>query len=60
MQICKLIKVINGNCDYEYFYKVTGIGPVGIFDSLTEAEKFIREHGCRYQYSEEICQPLGY
>lgn len=56
MRTCKLIKVINENCDYEFFFKVKGIGYTRVFNCLWKAEEFIKERGYRYTYSEEFVE----
>ena len=58
MKICELVKVINSNCDYEFYFKVVGIGYTRVFNRLYEAEKFIGERGYKYNYSEEFVNEL--
>lgn len=58
MKTCELIKVTNANCDYEFYFKVKGIGYTKVFNRLWEAEKFIASKGYRYNYSEIFVEEL--
>lgn len=59
MNVCRLVKVINSNCEYEFYFKVVGIGYTKVFNRLYEAEKFIEKSGYRYNYSEQFVEELG-
>ena len=55
MKVCKLVKIINSNCENESIFKVSGIEEYPmLFKWRYQAERFIEKNGYRYNYSEEM------
>lgn len=48
-----LIKIINQDSEYEYFYMFQILDEKKYFRNIVNAEKYIKDKNCIYKYSEK-------